>query len=131
MIKILMDPMSKPRQTRSDVWRQRPIILRWRAWADEIRAICKEKNFVPSNELLMEFHIKIPKSYSKKKRAEHIGQPHIMNRLDVDNLAKAVMDALIKDDGRVHFLQVKKFWAEEGYIILQNKMEILDASENA
>ena len=121
MIEIDMVPMSKPRQTRSDVWRKRPVVLRWRAWADEIRLACQYEEFIPGNELVMEFYIPMPKSWSKKKRAEFVGEPHTQNRLDIDNLAKAVMDALIKDDGCVHYLRAEKFWSEEGRIKLGNR----------
>ena len=121
MIEIDMVPMSKPRQTRSDVWRKRPVVLRWRAWADEIRLACQYEEFIPGNELVMEFYIPMPKSWSKKKRAEFVGEPHTQNRLDIDNLAKAVMDALIKDDGCVHYLRAEKFWSEEGKIKLGNR----------
>lgn len=125
MIEIHMSPLSKPRQTRSDVWRKRPVVLKWRAWADEIRLACRYEEFVPSDELVMEFYIPMPKSWSKKKRAEFVGKPHTQNRLDIDNLCKAVMDALIKKDGCVHYLKAKKFWSEEGMIKLGNKWEQL------
>ena len=126
MIEIDMVPMSKPRQTRSDVWRKRPVILRWRAWADEIRLACQYEEFVPGNELVMEFYLPMPKSWSKKKRAELLGKPHEMaTRNDLDNLVKAVMDALIKDDGCVHYLKAKKFWAEKGMIKLANKSDLI------
>ena len=121
MITIHIDPLSKPRQTRSDVWRKRPVVLKWRAWADEIRLACAYEEFIPGNELIMEFHIPMPKSWSKKKRAAFLGGPHTQNRLDIDNLVKAVMDALIKDDGCVHYLKAKKFWSEEGMIKLDNR----------
>ena len=122
MVVIDMDPMSKPRQTRSDKWPPvRPVVARWRAWADEIRLACKKEKFVPENELIMEFHIPMPKSWSKKKRELFVGKPHTQNRLDIDNLAKAVMDALIKDDGCVHYLEAKKLWSVEGKIKLENK----------
>ena len=121
MIEIDMVPMSKPRQTRSDVWRKRHVILRWRAWADEIRLACQYEEFIPGNELVMEFYIPMPQSWSQKKRAKFVGEPHTQNRLDIDNLAKAVMDALIKDDGCVHYLKAKKFWSEEGMIKLGNR----------
>ena len=122
MIEIDMVPMSKPRQTRSDVWKKRPVILKWRAWADEIRLACQYEEFIPGNELVMEFYLPMPKSWSKKKRAELLGKPHEMaTRNDLDNLIKAVMDALIKDDGCVHYLKAKKFWAEKGMIKLDNR----------
>ena len=121
MVTIHLSPLSKPRQSRSDVWRRRPVVLRWRAWADEIRLACQYEEFIPGNELVMEFYIPMPKSWSKKKRAEFVGEPHTQNRLDIDNLAKAVMDALIKDDGCVHYLKAKKFWSEEGMIKLGNR----------
>jgi len=31
-------PVPKPRQTRSDKWKQRPCVMRYRAFADEVRA---------------------------------------------------------------------------------------------
>ena len=97
------------------------MVLRWRAWADEIRLACQYEEFIPGNELIMEFYIPMPKSWSKKKRAEFVGEPHTQNRLDLDNLCKAVMDALIKDDGCVHYLKAKKIWSEEGMIKLDNR----------
>ena len=98
------------------------MVLKWRAWADEIRLACAYEEFVPGNELVMEFYIPIPKSWSKKKKAEHLGKPHRMaTRNDLDNLIKAVMDALIKDDGCVHYLKAEKFWSEEGKIKLGNR----------
>ena len=124
MITIHMSPMSKPRQVRSDVWKKRPVVLKWRKWADEIRLACRYENFVPSNELMMEFYLPMPKSWSKKKKAEFVGKPHMQKtRNDLDNLIKAVMDALIKDDGCVHYLKASKFWAEEGMIKLGNKWD--------
>ena len=126
MIEIDMVPMSKPRQTRSDVWKKRPVVLKWRAWADEIRLACQYEEFIPGNELVMEFYLPMPKSWSKKKKAELLGKPHKMaTRNDLDNLIKAVMDALIKDDGCVHYLKAKKFWSDKGMIKLANKSDLI------
>ena len=41
--------------------------------------------------------------------------PH-KQKPDVDNMAKAVMDALLKDDSGVYHISVTKFWAYEGSI---------------
>ena len=119
---IPITPVSKPRQTRADVWKKRPVVLKYRKFADELRAFCKENNFVPSEELEMEFYLAMPKSWSKKKKAEMEGKPH-RQRPDSDNLAKAVLDALMPEDCTVWSLNVIKRWSREGYIDLKNKWE--------
>jgi Holliday junction resolvase RusA-like endonuclease len=61
-------------------------------------------------------YYKIPKSYTKKKRAECIGK-HYMHKPDCDNIAKAILDALnlyaYKDDIQIVKLDVEKFYTEE------------------
>lgn len=55
----------------------------------------------------------IPKSWSKKKVAEHAFRPHCQ-KPDGDNILKAVKDALNRiawaDDGQVYDARVRKFW---------------------
>lgn len=55
----------------------------------------------------------VPKSWSKAKAAQMLGQP-IVGRPDIDNLAKAIMDALngvtYEDDGQVSALHVTGRW---------------------
>lgn len=54
-----------------------------------------------------------PQSWSKRKTAEHINRPHCQ-RPDLDNCAKAVLDALNRiawaDDGQVAEITVSKVW---------------------
>ena len=117
---IEIDPVPKPRQTRSDVWKKRPIVLRYRKFADELRQACREQKFFPGDILLMEFYIKMPPSWSKKKRTVLIGQPH-KQRPDIDNLVKSVLDALLPEDCTVWNISAKKYWSESGKIKLENK----------
>ena len=65
------------------------------------------------------FYISMPKSLSKKKRAEMIGKPHLQ-KPDLDNLIKNVLDRanglLWNDDDCVYEIKAKKVWAEKGKI---------------
>lgn len=105
-------PVPKPRQTRSDRWKQRPNVMRYRAFCDELRALgCA----VPESDSHVIFHMPMPKSWSKKKRAEMLGQPH-RQKPDVDNLTKAILDAVLKDDSGVWDMRTTKRWSEIGCI---------------
>lgn len=59
-------------------------------------------------------HFAIPKSWSKKKQAEMLGQPHTQ-RPDLDNCAKALTDGLnriaFEDDAQIADMTVSKRWA--------------------
>lgn len=63
----------------------------------------------------------IPKSWSKKKAAEHMHQPHCQ-KPDGDNILKAVKDALNRiawaDDGQVYDARVRKFWGETDQTVI-------------
>lgn len=59
-----------------------------------------------------------PPSWSKKKRAAHLGRPHIQ-KPDADNCAKAIKDGLNRvawaDDCQVADLRVVKVWGEDAH----------------
>jgi len=113
-------PVSAPRQNRSDRWRKRPVVLRYRAYSDALRQACLANDFVLGEQIYLEFHIPTPKSWSQKKKDKMIGTPH-RQRPDTDNLAKGIMDSLLPEDCKVWHIQAKKFWSIEGHIILENR----------
>jgi Holliday junction resolvase RusA-like endonuclease len=63
--------------------------------------------------------IKMPKSWSKKKKAEMWGNPHT-SKPDIDNLVKAVLDALngvaFCDDSQIYEITSRKIWCDEPYV---------------
>ena len=65
---------------------------------------------------------KIPKSWSKKKKAEHRGIP-CTTKPDLDNIIGAVMDALMDDDSNVVSLSGEKRWSDRedgaGYLDIE------------
>jgi Holliday junction resolvase RusA-like endonuclease len=117
-ITVRINPCAKPRQTRSDVWKKRPIVLKYRKFADDLRAEFNRKRVEISDCLECQFIIQMPKSWSKKKRAEMMGKPH-QQRPDLDNLEKAVQDALCKEDSHIHKHKTSKVWGLEGSIIFK------------
>lgn len=106
-------PAAKPRMTQRDKWAQRPAVLRYRDYCDELRAAMPAYEL--PTELRLRFYIAMPRSWSKKDRAEKDGKPHDQ-KPDIDNLAKAFMDAFKSDDSHVAKLYVEKYWAEAGGI---------------
>ena len=62
-MKYEIDPVSKPRQTRSDRWKQRPAVVRYRAFADECRL---RGVVVPESGAHIVFNMPMPPSWSKR-----------------------------------------------------------------
>ena len=126
---IEIEPLAKPRQVRSDKWKQRPVVLKWRAWADQFRAEIGKAKFIPSDQLIMVFYISMPKSWSNKKKEKMRGKPHqVKKSKDLDNLEKALLDALFsnlpdRDDGEVFWKQSAKYWADIGKININNRWD--------
>lgn len=61
------------------------------------------------------FHLPMPKSWSRSKRARYNETPH-QSRPDVDNLCKALMDAVYANDSCVWQITIEKRWAYYGAI---------------
>ena len=66
----------------------------------------------------------VPKSYSKKKRAELLATEHsYIHKPDADNIAKIVLDSLnglaYKDDSQVTKLTVIKEYGEQAKVIVE------------
>lgn len=105
-------PLPKPRMTQKDRWAKRPAVMRYRTFCDEVRL---KRLQLPSNGSHVTFVLPMPASWSKKKRAASAGQPH-QQKPDVDNLMKALMDALYDDDSGVWDVRISKIWGESGCI---------------
>lgn len=97
--------------TQRDKWAKRPEVLRYRAFCDVARLL--RIDVPPACRIV--FHIPMPPSWTKKQRADNEGQPHLQ-KPDLDNLAKALLDAVYEDDSCVWRIEATKLWAREGAI---------------
>ncbi len=125
-------PVAKPRMTRRDklprhVKEPRPVVVRYRAFADECRY--RIGNDFDLNHCEIGFGIAMPKSWSDKKKARMRGVPH-QSTPDLSNLLKALEDALYskrftgrdEDDSAVHSITgLWKVWTQEGYIVITRR----------
>lgn len=115
---FIIEPNTKPRQTRSDKWKKRPCVLQYRAFADELRKQAKEMGYSLGETLNVDFIVAMPDSWSKKKKDEMNGTPHRQTP-DVDNFLKAVFDSLAKQDKTVWRVEASKTWGHGGAIIIK------------
>ena len=105
-------PVPKPRQTRADIWKKRPAVMRYRSYADKVRL--KGVKLASYGDSVV-FYMPMPKSWSKAKKAKMDGSPH-QQKPDWDNLAKALCDAIYSDDSHIWNITVSKQWAYKGAI---------------
>ncbi len=99
-------PCPKPRMTQRDRWAKRPPVLRYWAFKDA----CKAAGVTLPDAFKVVFYLPMPASWSKKKRAAMEGKPH-QAKPDVDNLVKALQDAVLDEDSGVWSIWAQKKWA--------------------
>ena len=122
---LTIDPVAKPRMTRSDRWKKRPCVMRYRDYSNRLREAALLQKYVPANELIMQFHIKMPVSWSKKKKEQMRGKP-MQSRPDIDNLQKSILDSLFPDeDSAIWKVCASKRWADVGSVTIKNWDEIV------
>lgn len=107
-------PVPKPRMTKRDRWAKRDCVLRYFAYKDR----CKELDIKYENGDHVIFTMPMAKSWSKKKKAEMNRQLHDQ-RPDKDNLEKALMDAILKEDCKIADTRVTKIWGDTGSITIR------------
>lgn len=105
-------PVPAPRQVRKDKWNPSPMVLRYRAFRDEVRL---RQVTIPDAGAWVVFTLPMPPSWSKKKRAEMDGAPH-QQTPDVDNLLKATLDSVFENDAHIWDIRATKFWGVTGSI---------------
>jgi Holliday junction resolvase RusA-like endonuclease len=116
VIRINVEPCSKPRMTRADKWKKRPSVVKFFAFRDAIKLSSIHNITMTSFEI--EFNIAMPKSWSKKKKALHDGSPHLQ-RPDLDNYIKAWCDSVFQEDSVVWRIKATKRWTSSpGYITI-------------
>ena len=116
-IEFNIKPCPKPRMTRADAWKKRPIVLKYWDFSNELNRQANKLGYIPGDKISLIFFISMPNSWSKKKKDLMLGKPH-KQRPDIDNLAKAFMDALLPEDSYVYSLTAEKYWSNEPSIVV-------------
>ena len=97
------EPMGKPRMTRSDKWKKRDCVMRYRTWADAARAAFgKTEKIVLTQPTTLSIiaYFPIPDSWSRFKKDAAKNMPHTVTP-DGDNVMKGLKDALFHNDQMV------------------------------
>ena len=117
---IPVEPVAKPRMTRSDSWKKRECVVKYWEFKDSIQKHLTDLTLpVPG---IARFFVPMPKSWSKKKKAAMLHQPKLTVP-DVDNYVKALLDAVYDNDSEVWDFRGVKVWSDTGYIeIWENDM---------
>jgi Holliday junction resolvase RusA-like endonuclease len=118
-------PVPKPRMTRRDKWSKRDCVMRYRAFKDMVRL---HRVKVPESGSHIIFRIEMPRSWSEKKKKAMDGQPH-QQTPDVDNLLKALLDAIYKNDSHIWDSRVTKLWARRGSIEIRGRCSLETETE--
>lgn len=113
-----IDPVGKPRMTQRDKWKKRPCVLKYHAFKDACRA--HGVTLPADGDITVAFVIPMPKGWSNPKRIKHLGKPH-QQKPDIDNLVKALLDAVLKEDSHVWKISAMKVWGEVGRIEILNE----------
>lgn len=119
-LEVEIDPVAKPRMTRSDKWNTRTVVMKYWKFKDDIKRAAAESNFVLSLHYEIYFFIQMPASWSKKKKLLMNKLPHD-TKPDLDNLVKSINDSLKdEDDSKIWHINAYKFWSDKPVIIIKN-----------
>jgi Holliday junction resolvase RusA-like endonuclease len=105
--------LGKLRMVHSDKWykrnlrssdpkkqRRARLVERHMNWKTAVQWEAKRVRMKLTNTVAAEFHMPIPKSYTKKEKRELPGQPH-QKKPDADNMLKGLIDALVDNDSHI------------------------------
>lgn len=114
MIVYPITPVAKPRQTRKDKFNPSKRVLVYRAFADECRLLKVQPQ--PGDQIT--FGIPMWPSWSQAKKKRTAYTPCLQTP-DIDNLAKALLDATWPEDCVYWDLHAKKLWTWVGCIVIE------------
>lgn len=109
-------PMGKPRMTRQDAWKKRKPVTQYHAFKDVVRMQVNQnaemRRLIDSGMVVVvswTAYLPMPASWSEKKQREMAGCLH-QAKPDRDNIDKALLDALFKDDSGIAAGTLVKRW---------------------
>lgn len=112
-------PPGKPRMTQRDRWAKRPCVLRYWEWKDKVKFAFHASGGIPDEAIITSVnwvaHYEMPKSWTRKKRIQSFRTPHT-SKPDRDNVDKALLDALFKDDSGVGCGFISKVWDLQSHL---------------
>lgn len=110
-------PNTSPRMTQRDKWQNPPrkCVAQYRAYKAALGAAWPAGVLFPTDVVIVRFCIPMPDSWSKKKKEEMNGQRH-ESKPDIDNLLKALFDAILIEDKTISGVFAEKRWTKEGSI---------------
>ncbi len=108
-------PVAKPRMTRSDKWKKRPATAKYWNFKDRCKA-ARVKLPIAGAQVI--FILPMPASWSKTLKDLMNGAPH-KQRPDLDNLLKALQDAIYGEDSEIWDVHITKLWGREGRIVIR------------
>lgn len=105
-----MTPCPAPRQNKNSRFNpdKEKAIARYVAFKQEVKL---RKIHIPESNTLIVFYFKMPKSWTKKKKDSLRGKAH-QQVPDLDNLLKALLDAVHEQDCRVWDYRARKLWCD-------------------
>ena len=121
-----IEPTPAPRQVRSDKWKKRPRVLRYRAFRDKVREL---RVFLPELCKIV-FWMPMPPSWPPSKRLRMVTTPH-KAKPDLDNLVKELWDAVHKEDSKVWRVEAEKRWTTDGRGFIEVAQLVEDVKEAA
>ena len=108
--------VAKPRMTRADKWKQRPVVLEYWKFADQMRRLADKQNMPKLPQILeLEFCIAMPESWSEKKKKQYEDQLHT-TKPDIDNLIKSVLDIFCENDSYISSIKATKYYTRTNII---------------
>lgn len=124
---LKITPQTHVRTTQGDRWyfripreklrpsgfRRLSRIEKYNQYKIDVSALAKEQKFTfPSIGASVKFYLPVPPSWPKHKKQSHHLQYHT-SRCDLDNLMKALMDSLMKEDKHIAHFEAAKYWVNE------------------
>jgi hypothetical protein len=118
-VEYKITPIPKPRMTQRDKWlkRVRSPVARY---IDFCWLCALERVVLPSFGAEVIFVLPMPDRWNEERKSSMDGRAH-MEKPDLDNLLKALADALYGDDSGIWDIHVTKRWGREGKIVINDR----------
>lgn len=111
-----IDPMPAPRLTQGNLWTK--AAKKYKAWKEKVR---DAGVVVPESGAYITFHMPIPTGKAKEKEYKaRVGKPH-QQTPDLDNMIKALFDAVHSNDAHIFDIKASKIWSDVGMIEITYK----------